>query len=64
MNMASRPMSELSIHFREKEAPIVFFVFGADQKAAVEQPRWAVTEANIMNVAATRAKRGVLYYWR
>lgn len=41
--------------FQGKEAKIVYFVLGADSKkkgAAI----WAVSEPNIMNVAATRAK--------
>ena len=41
--------------FQGKEAPIVFFVLGADQQSS-GAARWAVDEANIMNVAATRAK--------
>ena len=41
--------------FQGKEAPIVFFVLGADQQSS-GAARWAMTEANIMNVAATRAK--------
>ena len=46
-----------TIHtFQGKEAPIVFMVLGADtnSKGAAS---WAVSEANMMNVAATRAKK-------
>ena len=46
-----------TIHtFQGKEAPIVFMVLGADtnSKGAAS---WAVGEANMMNVAATRAKK-------
>lgn len=45
-----------TIHtFQGKEAPIVFMVMGADEtsKGAAS---WAVSEPNMMNVAATRAK--------
>lgn len=42
--------------FQGKEAPIVFFVLGADKQSA-SAARWAVDEPNMMNVAATRAKR-------
>ena len=46
-----------TIHtFQGKEAPIVFMVLGADNRskgAAI----WAVNEPNMMNVAATRAKK-------
>ena len=56
------PTNVGTVHtFQGKEAPIVFFVLGADRQSS-GAARWAVTEANIMNVAATRAKRGVLYY--
>ena len=51
-----KPTNIGTVHtFQGKEAPIVFFVLGADQKSS-GAARWAVTEANIMNVAATRAK--------
>lgn len=51
-----KPTNVGTVHtFQGKEAPIVFFVLGADQKSS-GAARWAVTEANIMNVAATRAK--------
>lgn len=46
-----------TIHtFQGKEAPIVFLVLGADRnsKGAAE---WAVRESNLINVAATRAKK-------
>ncbi len=42
--------------FQGKEAPVVFLVLGADSESE-GAARWAVTEANIMNVAATRAKK-------
>lgn len=42
--------------FQGKEADIVFFVLGADEKSKCAAS-WAVTEANIMNVAVTRAKK-------
>lgn len=41
--------------FQGKEAKIVYFVLGASQKTK-GAGRWAVYEANILNVAATRAK--------
>lgn len=41
--------------FQGKEAPVVFFVLGTDQESS-GAARWAVSTANIMNVAATRAK--------
>ncbi|WP_329380747.1 AAA domain-containing protein [Anaerofustis sp. HA2171] len=41
--------------FQGKEAKIVFLVLGADKKSE-GAARWAVSEPNIMNVAATRAK--------
>ena len=41
--------------FQGKEAPVVFFVLGADQQSS-GAARWAVSEPNMMNVAATRAK--------
>ncbi|HIQ98244.1 MAG TPA: ATP-binding protein [Candidatus Scybalocola faecavium] len=51
-----RPTNIGTVHtFQGKEAPIVFFVLGAD-KQSTGAARWAVSEANIMNVAATRAK--------
>lgn len=51
-----KPTNVGTVHtFQGKEAPIVFFVLGADEQSS-GAARWAVTEANIMNVAATRAK--------
>lgn len=51
-----KPTNVGTVHtFQGKEAPIVFFVLGADKQSS-GAARWAVTEANIMNVAATRAK--------
>ena len=51
-----KPTNVGTVHtFQGKEAPIVFFVLGADRQSS-GAARWAVTEANIMNVAATRAK--------
>ena len=45
-----------TIHtFQGKEAPIVFMVLGADEQST-GAANWAVSEANMMNVAATRAK--------
>ena len=41
--------------FQGKEAPIVFLVLGADEPSRLAA-KWAVSEPNIMNVAATRAK--------
>ena len=43
--------------FQGKEAPIVFFVLGADKKC-IGAANWAVgtDNPNIMNVAVTRAK--------
>lgn len=40
--------------FQGKEAKIVFLVLGADGEST-GAARWAVDEANMMNVAATRA---------
>lgn len=51
-----KPTNVGTVHtFQGKEAPIVFFVLGADRQSS-GAARWAVTEANILNVAATRAK--------
>ncbi|MGV2622909.1 UNVERIFIED_CONTAM: AAA domain-containing protein [Halobacillus marinus] len=41
--------------FQGKEAKIVYFVLGADSNSS-GAARWAVSEPNMMNVAATRAK--------
>lgn len=52
-----RPVNVGTIHtFQGKEAPIVFLVLGADEQSA-GAASWAVSEANMMNVAATRAKK-------
>ncbi len=52
-----RPANVGTVHtFQGKEAPIVFFVLGADQQSS-GAARWAVSEPNMMNVAATRAKK-------
>ncbi len=52
-----KPTNVGTVHtFQGKEADIVYLVLGADEQskgAAI----WAVSEANIMNVAATRAKK-------
>lgn len=51
-----KPTNVGTVHtFQGKEAPIVFFVLGADRQSS-GAARWAVAEANILNVAATRAK--------
>lgn len=51
-----KPTNVGTVHtFQGKEAPIVFFVLGADKESS-GAARWAVSEANIMNVAVTRAK--------
>ncbi len=51
-----RPTNVGTVHtFQGKEAPIVFFVLGADYQSS-GAARWAVGEPNMMNVAATRAK--------
>ncbi|MCK2158356.1 ATP-binding protein [Exiguobacterium sp. 17-1] len=41
--------------FQGKEAKIVYFVLGADSNSS-SAARWAVSDPNMMNVAATRAK--------
>lgn len=52
-----RPTNVGTVHtFQGKEAPIVFFVLGADSQCS-GAARWAVSEPNMMNVAATRAKK-------
>lgn len=54
-----KPTNVGTVHtFQGKEAPIVFFVLGADRKSK-GAAHWAVSEANIMNVAATRAKEAL-----
>lgn len=51
-----KPTNVGTIHtFQGKEAPIVFMVLGADEKSR-GAAYWAVSEPNMMNVAATRAK--------
>ncbi len=52
-----KPSNVGTIHtFQGKEAPIVFMVLGADAQSK-GAAAWAVSEANMMNVAATRAKK-------
>ena len=52
-----KPTNIGTIHtFQGKEAPIVFMVLGAD-KDSKGAASWAVQEPNMMNVAATRAKK-------
>lgn len=41
--------------FQGKEAKVVYFVLGADSDSS-GAARWAVSDPNMMNVAATRAK--------
>lgn len=51
-----KPTNVGTIHtFQGKEASIVFMVLGADSQSK-GAARWAVSEPNMMNVAATRAK--------
>lgn len=51
-----KPTNVGTIHtFQGREAPIVFMVLGADGQST-GAASWAVAEANMMNVAATRAK--------
>lgn len=51
-----KPMNVGTVHtFQGKEAKIVYLVLGADSESK-GAAYWAVSEPNIMNVAATRAK--------
>ncbi|MDM8213570.1 AAA domain-containing protein [Enterococcus hirae] len=51
-----KPVNVGTVHtFQGKEAKIVYFVLGADSSSK-GAAMWAVSEPNIMNVAATRAK--------
>ena len=51
-----KPTNVGTVHtFQGKEAPIVFFVLGADRQSS-GAARWAMSEPNMMNVAVTRAK--------
>ncbi len=53
----NKPINVGTIHtFQGKEASIVFLVLGADTSSK-GAAFWAVREANMMNVAATRAKK-------
>lgn len=52
-----KPTNVGTVHtFQGKEAPVVFFVLGADAQSS-GAARWAMSEPNMMNVAATRAKK-------
>lgn len=52
-----KPTNVGTVHtFQGKEAPVVFMVLGADRQSS-GAASWAVSEPNIMNVAATRAKK-------
>lgn len=52
-----KPTNIGTVHtFQGKEAPIVFMVLGADSQSK-GAAAWAVNESNMMNVAATRAKK-------
>ncbi len=51
------PINVGTVHtFQGKEAKVVYLVLGAD-KNSVGAARWAVSEPNIINVAATRSKK-------
>lgn len=51
-----KPTNVGTVHtFQGKEAKLVYFVLGADSTSR-RAAKWAVTEPNMMNVAATRAK--------
>ncbi len=51
-----KPTNVGTVHtFQGKEAKIVYFVLGTDSNSS-GAAKWAVSEPNIMNVAATRAK--------
>ncbi|MFL0504212.1 AAA domain-containing protein [Ureibacillus sp. 179-F W5.1 NHS] len=51
-----KPTNVGTVHtFQGKEAKIVYFVLGADSNSS-GAAKWAVSDPNIMNVAATRAK--------
>ncbi len=52
-----KPINVGTIHtFQGKEADVVFLVLGADTQSK-GAARWAVNEPNMMNVAASRAKK-------
>ncbi|MBP1915167.1 superfamily I DNA and/or RNA helicase [Lederbergia galactosidilyticus] len=60
MNFTKRENGKITnigtVHtFQGKEAKIVYFVLGADSNSS-GAARWAVSDPNMMNVAATRAK--------
>ena len=47
--------------FQGQEADIVVFVLGSAQgEAGVRQRRWAANPTNLLNVAVTRARRGLI----
>jgi len=51
-----KPINIGTVHtFQGKESKIVYFVLGADAESS-GAARWAVSDPNMMNVAATRAK--------
>lgn len=52
-----KPTNVGTIHtFQGKQAPVVFLVLGADRQS-IGAAKWAVSEPNMINVAATRAKK-------